>query len=528
MKNKFYTSLLIGVGLVIASTSSYAKPAHASAKKSPAVVAKPGRKHSVIAVKQSEPRVRPTASAAATKHAQARVPQHSAALKHAAFRPSSHALIPAKHPFLRPQAAHTLRPLLSQLKRGHAMRDVPYTQKRLFNHRRTPNAGRRHLETIVPPLVTIPHIPSNNQFLQTEADDDAQRQLAQPAEWVDQNPLATPETAEMAALEPLAPANGAMQASFSNNSFAEPSETNTRIHSFLPNRQPSENIDNAPPVDNGPHDYTTTHGVITSSLADAGMEAGLSEALTDQLTHIFAWDIDFATNLHVGDEFTVLYESGTDGEQIIAAEFVTEGRVMTAVRYQDRDGNVNYYTPEGKAMRKAFLSTPVDYARITSHFNANRRHPILNRIRAHKGVDYAARIGTPVKAAGDGTVTFMGRKGGYGQVVILQHGEHFETVYAHLSDFGRSLLEGDSVSQGDVIGYVGQTGLATGPHLHYEFRVDGVHRNPETVSSGASRNEMALNGYALRDFKDQTKVAVAQLYSAKAKSLFAKNQPNYR
>jgi murein DD-endopeptidase MepM/ murein hydrolase activator NlpD len=309
----------------------------------------------------------------------------------------------------------------------------------------------------------------------------------------------------------------------------EVTETNARIHSFIPNGSQTENesAEHAN-LDNGPHDYTTTHGVILSSLADAGEAAGLSEDLINQLTHIFAWDIDFETNLHVGDEFIVLYESnGVDEEHIVAAEFVTDGRVLTAVRYEDSEGNVNYYTPEGKAMRKAFLSTPVDYARITSHFDAHRRHPILNRIRAHKGVDYAARTGTPVKATGDGTIAFIGRKGGYGQVVIIQHGERFETLYAHLSGFGRNIIEGDTISQGDIIGYVGQTGLATGPHLHYEFRVDGMHRNPESISSG-SRNEMALDNGSIHNFKEQTRIAVAELYSAKAKSLFAKNQSTSR
>jgi murein DD-endopeptidase MepM/ murein hydrolase activator NlpD len=133
-------------------------------------------------------------------------------------------------------------------------------------------------------------------------------------------------------------------------------------------------------------------------------------------------------------------------------------------------------------MRKAFLSTPVDFVRISSGFDTHRKHPILNRIRAHNGIDYAARTGTPVKSTGDGEVMFYGSKGGYGQVMIIKHGEHYETLYAHLSDFKACLESGDLVKQGDVIGYIGQTGLATGPHLHYEFRVDGVHHNPETLN----------------------------------------------
>jgi murein DD-endopeptidase MepM/ murein hydrolase activator NlpD len=202
---------------------------------------------------------------------------------------------------------------------------------------------------------------------------------------------------------------------------------------------------------------------------------------------------------------------------------MTNGKVYTAVRYKDPNGIVSYYTPEGKSMQKAFLSAPVDYARISSHFDSHRRHPVLNRIRAHKGVDYAARTGTPVKSAGDGIVSFRGRKGGYGQVLIIQHGEHYETLYAHLSGFKKGLKSGDAVGQGDIIGYVGQTGLATGPHLHYEFRIDGVHRNPESLHHAPS---MPIDKNLMADFKSQTQPYLAQLYQAKANSLLAKNLSN--
>lgn len=308
----------------------------------------------------------------------------------------------------------------------------------------------------------------------------------------------------------------------------EPIDNTPRIHSLIPANSADESVADGHRIPahrmDAPGHYSSAHGVIRSSLAVAGMEAGLSDELITQLTRIFAWDIDFAANLHRGDQFTVVHELTHYGdEQIVAAEFVNEGRILTAVRYEDGEGNVGYYTPEGKAMRKAFLSTPVDYVRISSHFDANRLHPILNRIRAHKGVDYAARIGTPVKAAGDGQIAFVGRKGGYGQVVIVKHGERYETLYAHLSDFKKGLLEGEAVQQGDIIGYVGQTGLATGPHLHYEFRVDGVHRNPEHQEP---RHLMALNGDLLADFKLAAHPALAQLYSTKAKTLLAKYQPN--
>lgn len=270
---------------------------------------------------------------------------------------------------------------------------------------------------------------------------------------------------------------------------------------------------------------TGVYGVIETNLADAGYKAGLSDELIDELTRIFAWDIDFASNLHPGDQFTVLYKNSSDadnsqGGRIYAAEFVSQGKFLTAVRFEEADGNVNFYTPEGLSLHKAFLSTPVDYARISSHFNTHRRHPVLNRIRAHKGVDYAARTGTPVKAAGDGEVSFKGRKGGYGQVLILKHGDHYETLYAHLSGFKRGLNDGDQVMQGEVIGYVGQTGLATGPHLHYEFRKDGVHQNPESLEF---KRPLRLGKQQLAEFKDRTKPLLAKLYQTKSRNLLAKN-----
>jgi len=307
----------------------------------------------------------------------------------------------------------------------------------------------------------------------------------------------------------------------------QPTASNTRIHSLIGSQDQvvadDTTAENEAPVqDETPLHLVSTHGIINSSLYVAGQNAGLSGDLIMQLTSIFAWDIDFANNLHRGDQFTVVYENnGQSSSQIVAAEFVTQGKILTAVRYKDKLGNVNYYSPEGKTMRKAFLSTPVDYDRISSHFDTHRRHPILNRIRAHKGVDYAARTGTPVKAAGDGKITFLGRKGGYGQVMIIGHGEHYETLYAHLSDFKHGLEAGDSVRQGEVIAYVGQTGLATGPHLHYEFRVDGEHRNPEALNQ---EHSLPLGKHLLANFKSQARPLLAQLYQTKARTLFAKSQ----
>jgi murein DD-endopeptidase MepM/ murein hydrolase activator NlpD len=278
----------------------------------------------------------------------------------------------------------------------------------------------------------------------------------------------------------------------------------------------------------GTRPVTSAQGTIRSTLAAAARSANLSNDVMEQLTQIFAWDIDFATDLNNGDRFTVVYEKGGYGssDEIVSAEFVNQGRTHKAVRYIDPSGSVGYYTPEGLAMQKSFLSTPVDYARISSHFDLHRRHPVLNRIRAHKGVDYAARTGTPVKATGNGEITFVGRKGGYGQVVIISHGDHYETLYAHLSDFKNGLQNGSHVRQGEVIGYVGQTGLATGPHLHYEFRVDGEHRNPLTVTAQLSRS-LPTNSGSMSDFKLQAQRSLAQLNQAKAKTLFARNYSRY-
>lgn len=226
--------------------------------------------------------------------------------------------------------------------------------------------------------------------------------------------------------------------------------------------------------------------VINSSLFEAGRTSGLSDQMIMELAHIFGWDIDFALDIRDGDTFSVIYEedylngSKINEGPILAAEFVNQGNSYKTIRYTDEGGRSDYYDPDGNSMRKAFLRTPVDFRRISSRFG-NRRHPTLNQIRMHKGVDYAAPTGTPIKAAGDGKVIFMGRKGGYGNAVVLQHGGQYSTLYGHMSNFRRGVSVGKRVKQGQIIGYVGSTGRATGPHLHYEFLVNGVYRNPLTV-----------------------------------------------
>lgn len=234
-------------------------------------------------------------------------------------------------------------------------------------------------------------------------------------------------------------------------------------------------------------------GIIDSSLFLAANEANISENVIMELAGIFGWDIDFALDIRKGDSFKLLYEeiyrNGEkikDGE-ILAAEFVNDGNVYRAVRYTNPETNRSeYYTPEGKSMRKEFLRTPVDFARISSRFTTSRYHPVLHKVRSHKGVDYAAKRGTPIRAAGDGKVIFKGKKGGYGRVIMIQHGSKYTTVYAHLNSYNKKVSVGKKVKQGQTIAYVGSSGLATGPHLHYEFRVNGVHRNPLTVKLPSS------------------------------------------
>ena len=231
----------------------------------------------------------------------------------------------------------------------------------------------------------------------------------------------------------------------------------------------------------------TAGATITGSLFRSAQEAGISDAMALRIADIFRWDIDFVLDIRPGDSFRVVHEvlsrdGRTVGEgELLAVEFVNQGETYRAVRWAPEGGKPDYYTPEGRSLRKAFLRAPLEFTRVSSRFNLYRRHPILNRMRAHRGVDYAAPVGTPVKAAGSGKVAFVGIKGGYGKVVELAHPGGVRTVYGHLSAFARGLRPGQSVSQGQLIGKVGMTGLATGPHLHYEYLLNGVHKDPQKV-----------------------------------------------
>ena len=233
-------------------------------------------------------------------------------------------------------------------------------------------------------------------------------------------------------------------------------------------------------------------GDIKSSLFAATDDAGLSDSVAAQIADIFAGDIDFHRDLRRGDKFAVVFEifnhlgRPVKSGRVLAAEFINQKKSYRAVWFQDAEGHGGYYTPEGKSMRKAFLRSPLEFSRVTSGFSM-RYHPILKEWRAHRGIDYGAPTGTRVKATSNGKVEFLGRRGGYGKLIVLRHAAGVTTVYGHLSRFASGLRRGERVSQGNVIGYVGQTGLATGPHLHYEYRVNNQFRNPLKVAFPAAR-----------------------------------------
>ena len=274
----------------------------------------------------------------------------------------------------------------------------------------------------------------------------------------------------------------------------------------------------------------STAGVIQSSLYLDGQDAGLSDQKIMELANIFRWDIDFALDIRPGDQFRVLYEENIlEGQPwrsgpIIAAEFIHRGKHYQAYRYQDNNGHVDYYNAKGYNKRRSFTRSPLPFARVTSGFTKRRWHPVLKRWRSHKGVDYAAKTGTPIKATGKGKIKFRGWKTGYGRVVIIQHGKKYQTVYAHLSKFANNQRVGQRVEQGELIGYVGQSGMATGPHLHYEFRVNGKHRNPLTIDLPRS---LRLNKQNLVDFKRHIQPLATQLANLQPDTIVAQQTQTY-
>ena len=230
-----------------------------------------------------------------------------------------------------------------------------------------------------------------------------------------------------------------------------------------------------------------TRAIIYNSLLGAVSETDLSLDTLYKVINLFGWQIDFSQDLKMGDQFLIIYEElFLDGKkigesEIIAAELIVSGKTYRVIRFSDEQEYTHYFAPDGSSVTGTFLRSPLKFGYITSSFSHNRLHPTKKVWRAHKGVDYGAPAGTPIMATGDGLITLARRKGGYGKTVVIHHAGVYDTLYAHLSGYGKNITPGRRVKQGDIIGYVGSTGLATGTHLHYEFRIHGVHHNPATV-----------------------------------------------
>jgi len=261
-----------------------------------------------------------------------------------------------------------------------------------------------------------------------------------------------------------------------------------------------ERIDRKPELIN-----TFKTGVIESSFYLAGLENSVPESVIMDLAYIFGWDIDFVFDIRSGDRFKLLYETPfVDGQQIengsiLFAEFYNQNNRYTAIRYEGKNKKWEYFNMDGGSLEKAFLRAPLDFAYVSSHFNPNRRHPILNTIRAHNGVDYAAKRGTPIRATGEGVIQSVGWKSGYGRTIVIRHGGEITTLYAHMDKYHPNMAKGMKVSQGQTIGYVGDSGLATAPHLHYEFRIGAKRTDPLKVAlpSAAPLDQSKINQFEI-------------------------------
>ena len=257
-----------------------------------------------------------------------------------------------------------------------------------------------------------------------------------------------------------------------------------------------------------------TSFIIKNGLFFDGKRAGVASSVMKQFVKVFDWDIDFSHDVRVGDKVTAIFEEiYHDGDKVgnqnlLAAEFINKGREFRSIRYTYKDGKSDYFTPQGREMKKAFIRTPIEHARVSSHFNPGRFHPKLHKIRAHKGTDFSARRGTPIMATGNGTIVSIGRKGGYGKTIVIRHREGYRTTYAHMSKYKSGLKAGSKVYQSDVIGYVGSTGLATGPHLHYELHQAKKAVDPMRVKLP---NSMSLSRKELKDFRTKAVSFVLQL-----------------
>ncbi|MDO9212592.1 MAG: peptidoglycan DD-metalloendopeptidase family protein [Methylococcales bacterium] len=604
MKNKFYASLLIWVGLMVAALPGVAKPAQPSAKKQPSSAAKPSKTNAVSS-KKSEP---PTSKKTPAKTVAKQTPSQSKTRQVADTKDSKNnkskaqQLADSKHGNSKAQQLADAKDSKHGKSKAQQLADAKDSKRGKSKAQQLADAkddkrGKSKAQQLADAKENKrgKHGKTKSRQVEDEplygeaSDGDAStavvegeattepEQLTAPDIYSQNNaqknsPLITTPEKSSSLFFPPAP-SAVINAKPSDNGQApdnpfigtppkasNPMANNERMHSLITQgAKPYQSIDNSHEtssessennnlliqpsnnkrirtslgarnsniINNASNSETTqqvasAHGVVDGSLPSAGEKAGLSNDMVIELTDIFAWDIDFANNLQEGDQFTVLYEEGAGNahNRIIAAQFVNRGKTYTAIRYKDKEGIISYYTPEGRSLRKAFLSSPLDYAKVSSHFDPHRRHPILNRIRAHKGVDYAARTGTPVKAAGDGVILSHENRGAYGRMIVISHGEHYQTAYAHLSNFRKDLQDGEPVKQGDVIGYVGSSGLATGPHLHYEFRVDGEHRDPEKLDS---QQAMRLPNGIWEDFHAQTIPVLTRLNQAKTGTLVAKN-----
>ena len=272
-------------------------------------------------------------------------------------------------------------------------------------------------------------------------------------------------------------------------------------------------------------------GTIADSLFMAGQREQIPAVTIMEMANIFGGVIDFILDPRAGDDFSILYdEKYLDGEfighgDILATQYTNQGKTFTAVRYIDEEGEAGYYNAEGESMRKAFLRSPIDVFRISSNFNPSRRHPILNTIRAHKGTDYAAPRGTPIRATSNGQVTRASRNGSFGNLVIVKHAGGFETKYAHLSKYANGVKKGKRVRQGDIIGYVGTTGSATGPHLHYEFLMGGVHQNPRTIIDKLPKAK-SIDPAEMDSFHTQTVDLLKRFSDMNSTTFITLNQPS--
>ena len=228
-------------------------------------------------------------------------------------------------------------------------------------------------------------------------------------------------------------------------------------------------------------------GIIQSSFYLAGLKADIPESVIMDLAYIFGWDIDFVFDIRANDKFRILYETPfidgikVENGSILFAEFFNGNKKYSAIRFQGKNKRWDYFDENGNSLEKAFLRAPLDFAYVSSHFNPNRRHPILNKIRAHNGVDYAAKRNTPIRATGEGVIESVGWKSGYGRTVTIRHGGDISTLYAHMEKYESSLVKGSKIQQGQTIGYVGDSGLATAPHLHYEFKIGDTRSDPLKV-----------------------------------------------